>query len=41
MGDLKFLDLNGDRVAYLDEGRGEVILLLHGMAGSSPEPGDR
>ena len=35
MGDLKFLDLNGDRVAYLDEGRGEVILLLHGMAGSS------
>jgi pimeloyl-ACP methyl ester carboxylesterase len=35
MGDLKYLDLNGDRVAYLDEGRGEVILLLHGMAGSS------
>jgi pimeloyl-ACP methyl ester carboxylesterase len=35
MGDLKYLDLHGDRVAYLDEGRGEVILLLHGMAGSS------
>ncbi len=35
MGDLKYLDLNGDRVAYLDEGRGEAILLLHGMAGSS------
>ena len=35
MGDQKYLDLHGDRVAYLDEGRGEVILLLHGMAGSS------
>ncbi|MCI4673545.1 alpha/beta fold hydrolase [Candidatus Mycolicibacterium alkanivorans] len=35
MGDLKYLDLHGDRVAYLDEGHGEVILLLHGMAGSS------
>jgi pimeloyl-ACP methyl ester carboxylesterase len=35
MGDLKYLDLHGERVAYLDEGRGEVILLLHGMAGSS------
>jgi pimeloyl-ACP methyl ester carboxylesterase len=35
MDELKFLDLHGDRVAYLDEGRGEVILLLHGMAGSS------
>ena len=35
MGDLKYLDLHGDRVAYLDEGRGEVVLLLHGMAGSS------
>ena len=35
MGDRKYLDLHGDRVAYLDEGRGEVVLLLHGMAGSS------
>jgi pimeloyl-ACP methyl ester carboxylesterase len=35
MDELKFLDLHGDRVAYLDEGSGEVILLLHGMAGSS------
>ena len=35
MGDLKYLDLHGDRVAYLDEGQGEVILLIHGMAGSS------
>ena len=35
MTEMKFLDLHGERVAYLDEGRGEVILLLHGMAGSS------
>ncbi|MCX2933191.1 alpha/beta fold hydrolase [Mycobacterium sp. CVI_P3] len=35
MDELKFLELHGDRVAYLDQGQGEVILLLHGMAGSS------
>jgi len=35
MTDVKYLDLHGEKVAYLDEGRGEVILLLHGMAGSS------
>ncbi|MGY4712029.1 alpha/beta fold hydrolase [Mycolicibacterium sp. CBM1] len=35
MTDLKYLDLHGDQVAYLDEGKGEAILLLHGMAGSS------
>lgn len=35
MTDLKYLDLHGERVAYLDEGQGEVILLLHGMGGSS------
>ena len=35
MDELKYLDLHGDQVAYLDEGQGEVILLLHGMAGSS------
>jgi pimeloyl-ACP methyl ester carboxylesterase len=35
MTDVKYLDLHGEQVAYLDEGRGEVILLLHGMAGSS------
>lgn len=29
------LDLHGEQVAYLDEGSGEVILLLHGIAGSS------
>ncbi len=35
MDDLKYLDLHGDRLAYVDEGEGEVIMLLHGMAGSS------
>jgi pimeloyl-ACP methyl ester carboxylesterase len=35
MNDVKFLDLNGDRAAYRDEGNGEVLLLIHGMAGSS------
>ncbi|QEN12539.1 alpha/beta fold hydrolase [Mycolicibacterium sp. ELW1] len=35
MDELKFLDLHGDQVAYRDEGQGDVILLLHGMAGSS------
>lgn len=35
MTELKYLDLHGERVAYVDEGDGEVLLLLHGMAGSS------
>ena len=35
MTDMSYLDLHGDRVAYLDEGSGETILLLHGIAGSS------
>ena len=35
MAELKYLDLHGNRVAYLDEGQGDVVLLLHGMAGSS------
>ena len=35
MNEMKYLDLHGERVAYLDEGSGEVILLLHGIAGSS------
>ena len=36
MTELKFLDLHGDRLAYRDEGGGdEVLLLIHGMAGSS------
>ncbi|MCV7419558.1 alpha/beta fold hydrolase [Mycobacterium yunnanensis] len=35
MNDVNFLDLHGERVAYRDEGSGEVLLLIHGMAGSS------
>lgn len=35
MTEVKFLDWHGEQVAYLDEGSGEVILLLHGIAGSS------
>ncbi len=36
MGDVKFLELHGDRVAYQDAGTGdEALLLIHGMAGSS------
>ena len=35
MNDVKFLELHGERVAYRDEGSGEVLLLIHGMAGSS------
>lgn len=35
MSDLKFVDLNGDRVAYRDVGQGPVVLLIHGIGGSS------
>jgi pimeloyl-ACP methyl ester carboxylesterase len=35
MNEVKFLELHGDRVAYRDEGSGEVLLFIHGMAGSS------
>ena len=35
MTGLKFLELHGDRVAYRDAGQGKVLLLIHGMAGSS------
>ena len=35
MGELKYLELHGNRLAYQDEGQGDAILLLHGMAGSS------
>jgi pimeloyl-ACP methyl ester carboxylesterase len=35
MTELKYLELHGERVAYLDEGSGEAIVLLHGIAGSS------
>lgn len=32
---VKTMTLHGDRVAYRDEGRGEVVLLIHGIGGSS------
>jgi pimeloyl-ACP methyl ester carboxylesterase len=36
MTEMKYLELHGDRVAYQDVGRGgQVLLLIHGMAGSS------
>jgi pimeloyl-ACP methyl ester carboxylesterase len=35
MSEVKYLELHGDRVAYRDSGSGEVLLLIHGMAGSS------
>ncbi|MCW1957173.1 MAG: alpha/beta fold hydrolase [Mycobacterium sp.] len=35
MPEMKYLDWHGEQVAYLDEGSGDVILLLHGIAGSS------
>jgi pimeloyl-ACP methyl ester carboxylesterase len=36
MTEMKYLELHGDRVAYRDVGRrGEALLLIHGMAGSS------
>jgi pimeloyl-ACP methyl ester carboxylesterase len=35
MTELTYLELNGDRVAYLDVGQGSAVLLIHGMGGSS------
>jgi pimeloyl-ACP methyl ester carboxylesterase len=35
VSELKYLDLHGERVAYREAGTGEVLLLIHGMAGSS------
>jgi pimeloyl-ACP methyl ester carboxylesterase len=38
MTEMKYLDLHGERVAYIDEGRvddAQVVVLLHGIAGSS------
>lgn len=35
MCDLRTITLHGDRVAYRDEGAGEVLLLIHGIGGSS------
>ena len=33
--ELRMLTLHGNRVAYLDEGAGDVLLLIHGIGGSS------
>ena len=33
--ELRVLTLHGNRVAYLDEGAGDVLLLIHGIGGSS------
>ena len=35
MTELKFIDIHGERIAVRDEGQGEALLLIHGMAGSS------
>lgn len=35
MTDVKFLELNGDQIAYQDLGHGSAVLLIHGMGGSS------
>ncbi len=35
MSEMRYLDLHGERVAYLDVGTGDALLLIHGMAGSS------
>lgn len=33
----KSFDSNGVKIAYLDEGQGEVVVLLHGFSASAPE----
>jgi pimeloyl-ACP methyl ester carboxylesterase len=35
MNDVKYVELHGERVAYRESGSGEVVVLIHGMAGSS------
>lgn len=35
MNDIEYVELHGERVAYRDAGSGEVLLLIHGMAGCS------
>lgn len=32
---VQYVELHGNRIAYRDAGEGEVLLLIHGMAGSS------
>src|SRR5262245_40060072 len=33
----KTFDSNGVKIAYLDEGKGEAVVLLHGFGGSAPD----
>ncbi len=35
MSEMTYLELHGDQIAYRDTGQGPVLLLIHGMAGSS------
>ena len=35
MNGVKYVELHGQRVAYREAGSGEVVMLIHGMAGSS------
>lgn len=35
MAETKIVEIHGERVAVRDEGQGEALLLIHGMAGSS------
>jgi pimeloyl-ACP methyl ester carboxylesterase len=35
MSDVNYVELHGQRVAYREAGSGEVVVLIHGMAGSS------
>ncbi len=35
MTETKFMEMHGERIAVRDEGHGEALLLIHGMAGSS------
>lgn len=35
MAPLRFIELHGDQIAYRDVGCGDILLLIHGMAGSS------
>jgi pimeloyl-ACP methyl ester carboxylesterase len=35
MAESKFVEIHGERVAVCDQGEGEALLLIHGMAGSS------
>ena len=37
----KTFDSNGVKIAYLDEGKGEAVVLLHGFGGSAPRRGRR